>query len=719
MGDPDPGSVPSAFPVDRYRILGESIPGGVMVYDDQGRIVVMNGMAAELLGLSDEQVAGLVRIGTSRTAFTVDGNPIPLEDLPVPTTRRTGEPAQMVFGIDRVGAPRRWLDVRTAPLEEGGVAVTLRDATEVKQIRDLDRATIDLATVAVDASDDVGGGVLEGFLHTVGRATDADRVVYVAIDHLEGRAASTHDWSRDGSPLRRRPGGLPLDMMPQLLGTLSRRESVAVRVSTDLPEGALGVRMILEQWGIESVLVVPVLDEGSLVGFVAIGWNEAQAIPDRIVHFANVAIGMLGSLVTRERVHAELQDLNESLDDRVRARSRQLAQEQDRVQALIDAIPDLMFELDPDGVFINIHRPTGPPMVDEIPEFIGRPVTDALGADMVDAAREALGRIRQSGELQVLEYTRAFDGVDHSFECRLVPRRDGGILAVIRDVSGRVEQARTARQQSERLAFVNARLELALQSKDEFLAAVSHELRTPLAAILGLTEMLLDPDSGELSARQRDALVTVETSGQHLLHLINDLLDLGGLGGGPAAMDLADVAVAEVTRRAVEFVRPQAEERGVRLEHVDGTDGLHIRADERRVRQILLNLLDNALKFTDPGGSVGLQTWLPRPGTVAFAIWDTGIGIDPADHERVFEPFTQIDASLGRRYDGSGLGLALVTELVRAHGGTIELESRRGQGSRFVVTLPVAGPSNPPTAPAIGADPGVDVDHGGRPDPAR
>ena len=381
-GAPSASPAPPAgsFPVERYEVLGAALNEGVLVYDDRGRIVVMNAEAARLLGLSDEQVAGSEPVATERTAVTVDGQPIPLDALPVPVTQRTGEAASMVFGIDRVGAPRRWLDVRTAPLAEGGVVATVRDATDVKQAADLDRATIELATVAVEAVDDVGGVVLQGFLQVMGQATDADRAVFVVIDHAEGRAGATHDWSRDGSPLRRRVGGLPIDLIPILLARLSRHETVAVPDLSELPDDLLGVRLVLDVWVLAAVVVVPVLDEGRLIGFVTLGWNEPTALPDRVASFAGVAVGMLGSLVTRERVHAELQELNETLDDRVRARSNQLAEEQDRVQALIDAIPDLMFELDPDGVFVNIARGS---VVDQ-PAMVELLVSGKLGGAGLD-----------------------------------------------------------------------------------------------------------------------------------------------------------------------------------------------------------------------------------------------------------------------------------------------------------------------------------------------
>jgi signal transduction histidine kinase len=156
-----------------------------------------------------------------------------------------------------------------------------------------------------------------------------------------------------------------------------------------------------------------------------------------------------------------------------------------------------------------------------------------------------------------------------------------------------------------------------------------------------------------------------------------------------SSLELSNVHVEELCRLAVELVRRRAVQKGLRLELVNATDNRMIFVDERRVRQILLNLLDNAVKFTDPGGAVGLQIRCPDDTHIAFSVWDTGIGIAPDDHDAVFEPFVQVDGGPARRHQGSGLGLALVARLVSLHGGSVELKSELGAGSRFTVLLPV------------------------------
>jgi PAS domain S-box-containing protein len=241
---------------------------------------------------------------------------------------------------------------------------------------------------------------------------------------------------------------------------------------------------------------------------------------------------------------------------------------------------------------------------------------------------------------------------------------------------------------SRHLAEANAALERALQARDDFLASVSHELRTPLNAILGLTEMLLDDESLPLDGPQRSSIETIDASGQKLLGFINDLLDLSRLNAESATLDRGEVDVADVGRQVVDQVRERAVTKGLRLEFVDGTGRVTMALDEARLRQILLLLLDNAVKFTDPGGSVGLQIWRPDDASIAFSVWDTGIGIAPDEQATMFEPFARVEGGMSRRHAGSGLGLALVDRLVALHGGRMELDSELGRGSRFTAVLP-------------------------------
>jgi PAS domain S-box-containing protein len=256
----------------------------------------------------------------------------------------------------------------------------------------------------------------------------------------------------------------------------------------------------------------------------------------------------------------------------------------------------------------------------------------------------------------------------------------------------REERASLARRVAERtaeLSAANAELARAARLKDEFLASMSHELRTPLNAILGLSEALQEEVYGDLNEKQLQALSRVEESGRHLLELINEILDISKIEAGKLELELQPTSLESVCQASLRLVKQMAQRKHLRVtSHVDHEVGT-IRADGRRLKQILVNLLTNACKFTSEGGSVGLEVVGDvEAQVVRLAVWDTGIGIAAQDLERLFQPFVQLDSSLSRRYAGTGLGLALVQRLTELHGGGIIVESELGKGSKFTVSLP-------------------------------
>jgi PAS domain S-box-containing protein len=254
----------------------------------------------------------------------------------------------------------------------------------------------------------------------------------------------------------------------------------------------------------------------------------------------------------------------------------------------------------------------------------------------------------------------------------------------------------TERQQAEQqLTQRNEELIRATRLKDEFLANMSHELRTPLNAILGMTEGLQEEVFGPVNERQLKALQTVERSASHLLALINDILDLAKIESGQIELECFPTAIAPLCKSSITFVKHQALKKQIQISVNLPLNLPDIVLDERRIRQVLINLLNNAVKFTPEGGSITLEVTLPQATEektktyyLRFAVIDTGIGISPENIKKLFQPFMQVDSALNRQYQGTGLGLALTKRIVDLHGGRVGLTSEVGVGSCFTIDLP-------------------------------
>ena len=274
-------------------------------------------------------------------------------------------------------------------------------------------------------------------------------------------------------------------------------------------------------------------------------------------------------------------------------------------------------------------------------------------------------------------------------------------------VAQRTQELQLTNQQ---LSVANNELARATRLKDEFLANMSHELRTPLNAVLGMSEGLMAGVFGDLNERQMRSLSLIETSGRHLLELINDILDVAKIGAGKLDLDLSSVAIEYLCKSSLNFVKQIANQKNIQLKlfiNLSLNLSLNqsvkmITVDERRMRQALINLLSNAVKFTPKGGEVCLEVKLQSTATTElnadcpyvtiFSIIDTGIGISPEDISNLFQAFVQIDSSLNRQYAGTGLGLTLVKQLAELHGGCVSVTSQVGEGSCFSIVLPYTEP---------------------------
>lgn len=284
--------------------------------------------------------------------------------------------------------------------------------------------------------------------------------------------------------------------------------------------------------------------------------------------------------------------------------------------------------------------------------------------------------------------------------------------ALNRDLEKRVEE-RTAevrhseailRDSRDRLSAANAALEKASRLKDEFLASMSHELRTPLTGILGLSEALQLQVYGDLNEKQLTALKNIESSGRHLLDLINDILDLSKIEAGKLDMQLTPCSATDICQASLQLVKGMAHQKKQSVSFSMTPSVIILHADARRLKQMLVNLLSNAVKFTPEGGKLGLEVQAnPLEKIISFKIWDNGIGIKPEVMNKLFKPFVQLDSSLARQYSGTGLGLSLVQRMAELHGGSIRVESVPGEGSHFTIILPWS-------EDGIKAAPGLEID---------
>lgn len=254
------------------------------------------------------------------------------------------------------------------------------------------------------------------------------------------------------------------------------------------------------------------------------------------------------------------------------------------------------------------------------------------------------------------------------------------------------ERSRLAERVRERTAELdraNEELAHTAQAKDEFLAAMSHELRTPLTSILGLSETLEEGLLGRLTRQQTQAAHTIYENGSHLLDLINDVLDMSRIASGQVKMHWDYVPVSQLWDASLRLIRHAAKAKNLNIQTNIDTDVLMLRGDNRRLKQMLVNLLGNAVKFTPEGGTIGLDVAGDKTRKLVYiSVWDTGVGIPAEQRERLFKPFVQLDSKLSRQYDGTGLGLALTKAMAELHGGTIDVDSAPGEGSRFQLTLP-------------------------------
>jgi signal transduction histidine kinase len=483
-----------------------------------------------------------------------------------------------------------------------------------------------------------------------------------------------------------------------------------------------GMQDVARSAGYRSAVGVPLMLHGKPIGAFGVARPQVGPFPEQQVALLQTFADQAVIAIENVRLFTELE-----------ARTRQLTRSVEELKALGEVGQAVSSTLDLETVLRTIvSRATHLAGMDggsiweydEAQEQFHLHATDqhpdelvaVLGTAPVPKGEGAIGRLALTGEpVEVRDIMEegSYQSRGREILIRLgsrsllaVPllREDRllGGLVVNRKRAGEfapevVELLKTFATQSA-LAIQNARLyreievksrelELASRHKSEFLANMSHELRTPLNAIIGFSEVLSERLFGEINEKQAEYISDILQSGQHLLSLINDILDLSKIEAGRMELELSDFNLPSTIEQTVVLVRERALRRGITLGRMVDERLGPIRADERKVKQVLLNLLSNALKFTPEGGKIDVRAAV-NDGVVEISVTDTGIGISPEDQEAVFEEFRQVGTA-SKKVEGTGLGLAISRKFIELHGGKIWVTSQVGTGSTFAFTLPL------------------------------
>ncbi|MEH1916380.1 response regulator [Nostoc sp.] len=461
---------------------------------------------------------------------------------------------------------------------------------------------------------------------------------------------------------------------------IERYQQGRVMAKSDIYDGSLAPCHVefLAQFQVWANLVVPILRDDHLWGLLIAhhctaprSWQsmEIELLQQLAVH--------LGIALQQANAYAQLEQQSEAryraiVEDQTELIARYLP---DSTIQFVNSAYCRYFGLKPEEIIGKSFQPV---IFAEDREMVTR-LVNSMSAENPTVTVE--NRVMINGEIRWTQWIN-----------RMIFNQQGQCTefqSVGRDITKLKEAEVQLRHSSERVSLANAELARAARLKDEFLANMSHELRTPLNSILGLSEALLEEVFGSLTPKQSQFLKTIEQSGEHLLALINDILDLSKIESGKMEIELRPVSLDSVCESSLNFVKEQARQKQIQLTcEIDRTI-TEIEADERRLLQVLVNLLTNAVKFTPDEGRVKFEVKMNSPQqAVEFRVTDNGIGISPENLSQIFQPFIQLDSSLSRRYTGTGLGLSIIQRIVDLHGGSIHVESEVGRGSCFSVMLP-------------------------------
>jgi PAS domain S-box-containing protein len=602
--------------------------------------------------------------------------------------------------VDTFKAPLRDSDGRLAGLVGVSRDITARKRAELETQRQarLQELLVGLSSTYISLPLDAVEDAISASLREFGEFVGADRVYVFELDLVAGTASNTHEWCAAGIETQIEVlQDVPVEGFGDWLAAHRLGEKVVIPDVQMLPPGQM--RAVLEPQGIKSLLAVPMMLDGECAGFVGFdSVRRRHTYTESEQRLLSVFGSMLAGVRRRQRAEAELRRTADSL-----------AQRESYLTAIIENQPGLVWLKDTESRFLAVNRAFAESCGLGDPEAVaGKNDLDVWPEDLAEAYRADDARVIAGGCPIVVEEPILDKGEKRWFETFKTPVAGGagtviGTTGYSRDITGR-------KRAEEELLVVNRRLERAVaqanslavdaqaatMAKSRFLAHMSHEIRTPLTAILGYAQ-LLQGDS-ELTTRQKDRVAIINRSGEHLLALLSDILELSKVESGTQHLDEAPFDLHAMLDDVALVFRVRAEAAGLTFA-ADGARDVprYVSADQTKLRQILTNLLGNAVRLTAEGEVRLCVSSSPDPAgrsLLLVLVSDTGPGIAPAEMEDLFTPFEQGHA--GRQEgSGTGLGLAISRQFARIMGGDLTAASELGSGSTFRLEVPFAAASEP------------------------
>lgn len=446
----------------------------------------------------------------------------------------------------------------------------------------------------------------------------------------------------------------------------------------------------------EAIAVPVTLDDGSPVALLEFYFESIGPNATRFIELCRFISDQIATVFERISLTTQLKEARRKLENEVLDQSREIGRlagqchhTEEKFRLMVANLGEVVFQADHRGrvTFLNEYWQQLCGCAQEA--CIDKPLADLVAPEDANVMEDLVRQVIAD---------------DHSIKNAtfLIPHRDGSgrwVQMNARKLKHPVDQSVTIvgtfvdvtdrRRSEEELRQANRKLEKAAKMKDEFLASMSHELRTPLNSVLGFAEVLSEQLLGPLNQKQQQSIGNIRKSGAHLLSLINDILDLSKIEAGHEDLDRQTLIISDLAEGCLAMVRKAAQSKSQKLSLSNDSGEAVMTADRQRMIQILVNLLNNAIKFTPSGGSIDLACGIEeQTDSVVFMISDTGIGISQRDQKQLFKPFVQIDSSLSRQYSGTGLGLCLAKQLTELHDGEIGLTSSPEKGSCFTVRIP-------------------------------